>query len=81
MRVEGVDRVRRKNSDAENTDQYGCKLNHETRPVAQPVLNLWLTSIRAVWFQDDFVGFGKWFRRQIPVPRRPAASQIRYPAV
>jgi hypothetical protein len=37
--VKGVDRVRRKNADAENPDQYGYKLNHNTHPQAQPALN------------------------------------------
>jgi hypothetical protein len=39
LRVKGVDRVRRKNADAENPDQYGYKLNHNTHPQAQPALN------------------------------------------
>jgi len=38
MRLVGVDGMRDENARAEKSHQYCCKLNHGTRPYAQPAL-------------------------------------------
>jgi hypothetical protein len=38
LRLIGVNGVRDENAGAEKAHQYCCKLNHDTRPYAQPAL-------------------------------------------
>jgi hypothetical protein len=38
MRLIGVNGMRDENAGAEKSHQYCCKLNHDTRPYAQPAL-------------------------------------------